>query len=162
MSKILLNLILPTVLTASAMPAFSADIVDTAANSGSFKKFVAALKTSALNEKLKNSGPYTVFAPTDEAFAKIPSDTWKQLSQDKEKLSQLLAYHVVPGKMLVTEVKPGKVTTAQGSPLTLKSDNGKVTVNGANVTESDVAADNGVIHAIDTVVLPPSEGKSDK
>jgi uncharacterized surface protein with fasciclin (FAS1) repeats len=132
----------------------AANIVETAASAGSFKTFVAALKAAGMNETLKNSGPYTVFAPTDEAFAKLPPGTWEALSKDKARLSKILAYYIVPGKMLVTEVKPGKVRTAGGGMLTLTSDNGKVTVNEANITQSDVTADNGVIHAIDTVVLP--------
>jgi uncharacterized surface protein with fasciclin (FAS1) repeats len=136
------------------VPAHCANIVETAAAAGSFKTFVAALKAAGFNESLKNSGPYTVFAPTDEAFSKLPAGTWEALSKDKAKLAQVLAYHIVPGKMLVTEVKPGKVKTTQGGMLTLTSDNGKVTVNDANITQSDVTADNGVIHAIDTVVLP--------
>jgi uncharacterized surface protein with fasciclin (FAS1) repeats len=139
----------------TAVPVFAADIVDTAATDGSFKVFVAALKTAGFAETLKNSGPYTVFAPTDEAFAKLPAGTWDAISKDKVKLAHVLAYHVIPGKVLVTEVKPGKVQSTEGSALTLTSDNGKVTVNNANITQSDVIADNGVIHAIDTVVLPP-------
>ena len=136
------------------IPAIAANIVDTATAAGSFKIFVAALKAAGFTESLKNSGPYTVFAPTDEAFSKLPAGTWEALSKDKVKLAQVLAYHIIPGKILITEVKPGKVKTTQGGMLTLTSDNGKVTVNDANITQSDVTADNGVIHAIDTVVLP--------
>jgi uncharacterized surface protein with fasciclin (FAS1) repeats len=146
---------LATVLCVGAGSVLAADIVDTAAADGSFKVFVAALKTAGFAETLKTSGPYTVFAPTDSAFAKLPAGTWDSLLKDKTKLARVLAYHVIPGKMLVTEVKPGKVKTTQGEVLTLTSDNGKVTVNGANVTQSDIAADNGVIHAIDAVALPP-------
>lgn len=135
--------------------AWAADLVDTAEQSGSFKVFVAALKTAGFSETLKNSGPYTVFAPSDEAFSKLPPGTWDALTKDKVKLAKVLSYHVVPGKTLVAEVKPGQVKTTEGQTLSLKSDNGKVTVNGANVTESDIGADNGVIHAIDTVVMPP-------
>jgi uncharacterized surface protein with fasciclin (FAS1) repeats len=142
-------------LSASTSAVLAADIVDTAAADGSFKVFVAALKTAGFAETLKTSGPFTVFAPTDSAFAKLPSGTWDSLLKNKAKLTKVLAYHVIPGKMLVTEVKPGKVKTMQGDVLTLTSDNGKVTVNGANVTQSDIAADNGVIHAIDAVALPP-------
>ncbi len=134
--------------------AHAANIVEAATSAGTFKTFVAALKTAGLADTLKNSGPYTIFAPTDEAFAKLPPGTWAALSKDKTRLSKVLAYHIVPGKILVAEVKPGKVRTTQGGMLTLTSDNGIVTVNNANVTQSDVTADNGVIHAIDTVVLP--------
>jgi uncharacterized surface protein with fasciclin (FAS1) repeats len=142
------------VVLSDGVPAVAANIVDTATAAGSFKTFVAALKAAGFTESLKNTGPYTVFAPTDEAFSKLPAGTWEALSKDKVKLAQVLAYHIIPGKVLITEVKPGKVKTTQGGMLTLTSDNGKVTVNDANITLSDVTADNGVIHAIDTVVLP--------
>lgn len=135
--------------------ASAADLVETADDAKTFKVFVAALKTSGFTETLKNTGPYTVFAPSDEAFAKLPPGTWDALVKDKVKLSRVLSYHVIPGKTMITEVKPGKVKTTQGDMLTLTSDNGKVTVNGANVIQSDLTADNGVIHAIDTVVMPP-------
>jgi uncharacterized surface protein with fasciclin (FAS1) repeats len=142
-------------LLSGILPALAANIVDTASNAGSFKIFVAALKSAGFDETLKNTGPYTVFAPTDEAFSKLPAGTWEAIVKDKVKLSDVLAYHVIPGKVLITEVKPGKVKTVQGETINLKSDNGKVTVNDANVTESDIKADNGVIHAIDKVNLPP-------
>lgn len=134
----------------------AADLVDTAATNNTFKIFVAALKAAGFTEALKAAGPYTVFAPTDDAFAKLPPGIWDDLSKDKIKLAQVLAYHVIPGKILVAEMKPGKVKTVQGSLLVLTSDNGKVTVNNANITQSDIVADNGVIHAIDTVVMPPN------
>jgi uncharacterized surface protein with fasciclin (FAS1) repeats len=134
--------------------ALAANLVETAAAAGSFKTFVAALKAAGFTDALEHTGPYTVFAPTDDAFAKLPAGTWNALSKDKVKLAQVLAYHIIPGKVTVMEVKPGKVQTTQGGMLTLTSDNGKVTVNEANITQSDVIADNGVIHAIDTVVLP--------
>jgi uncharacterized surface protein with fasciclin (FAS1) repeats len=136
--------------------ALAADIVATAATAGTFKIFAAAVKTAGFAEALKNPGPYTVFAPTDEAFAKLPAGTWDALSKDKVQLAQVLSYHVIPGKVMVTEVKPGKAKTVQGGPLTLTSDNGKMTVNNANITQSDIVADNGVIHAIDTVLMPPN------
>src|SRR3569623_43465 len=139
-----------------SVAALAADIVEAAATAGNFKSFVAALNSAGFNETLKNSGPYTVFAPTDEAFAKIPKDTWALISKDKVRLEHVLAYHVIPGKILVKEVKPGKAKTMEGDTLTLTSDNGKVTVNGANVTQSDIETDQGVMHAIDSVVLPPS------
>jgi uncharacterized surface protein with fasciclin (FAS1) repeats len=154
MKKFVINTVTAMLLALGA-PVLAADIVDTAAADGSFKVFVAALKTAGFAETLKNSGPFTVFAPTDAAFAKLPPGTWDSLLKDKVKLSQVLAYHVIPGKIMVSAVKPGKAKTAQGSEITLTSDNGKVTVNKANITQSDVIADNGVIHAIDTVVLPP-------
>jgi len=134
--------------------AFAADIIDTAAASGSFKTFVAAAKAAGLTDTLKSQGPYTVFAPTDEAFAKLPPETWNALIKDKVKLAQVLSHHIVPGKILVADVKPGPTKTVDGSSITLTSDNGKITVDNANVIQSDVVADNGVIQAIDAVVLP--------
>jgi uncharacterized surface protein with fasciclin (FAS1) repeats len=134
--------------------ALAADIVDTATEAGSFKTFVAALKAAGFADSLRSSGPYTVFAPSDEAFTKLPAGTWDALVKDKAKLAQVLSYHVVPGKITVADVKPGNIKTVQGDTLYLKSDNGNITVNDAKVIQSDVMADNGIIHAIDTVVLP--------
>ena len=134
--------------------AFGADLIDTAVSSGSFKTFVVAAKAAGLADTLRTQGPYTVFAPTDEAFAKLPADTLDALMKDKVKLAQVLSHHIIPGKILVADVKPGLTKTVDGSSITLKSDNGKITVDDANVVQSDVVADNGVIQAIDTVVLP--------
>lgn len=156
MKRRLTGLTIMVFFSIGTVSAYAADIVDTVAADRSFKTFTTALKTAGFAETLKNSGPYTVFAPTNEAFAKLPPGTWEQLSHDKVKLAKVLAYHVIPGKIMVSEVKPGNVKTTEGNTLKLTSDNGKVTVNDANITQSDLAADNGVIHAIDAVVLPPS------
>ncbi len=145
-----LALALPCFMPATAM---ALDLMQVAEQSGTFKAFVAAAKKSGLNETLKHGGPYTVFAPTDEAISNFGADRWQALEKDKSRLAQVLMGHVIPGKVLITEVKPGPVTTLAGSTLKLKSDNGKVTVDDANVTQSDVAADNGVIHAIDRVLV---------
>ncbi|HYD96068.1 MAG TPA: fasciclin domain-containing protein [Noviherbaspirillum sp.] len=134
--------------------AWSADLVETASTSGSFKTFLAAAKAAGIAETLKNSGPYTVFAPSDYAFNQLPPGTVDSLMKDKARLAEILSHHVIPGKVMVADVKPGKVKTIQGDELVLKSDNGKVTVDNANVVQSDMMADNGVIHEIDTVVLP--------
>ncbi|RZI43069.1 fasciclin domain-containing protein [Herbaspirillum sp. HC18] len=134
--------------------AYAADLVETAATSGSFKTFLAAAKAAGITETLKNSGPYTVFAPSDAAFNQLPPGTVSSLMKDKVRLAEVLSHHVIPGKVTVADVKPGKVTTIQGDVLTLTSDNGKVTVDNANVIQSDLIADNGVIHEIDAVVLP--------
>jgi len=141
-------------LALAAGAASAADLVDTAVASLNLKIFSAALKTAGLRETLRSTGPYTVFAPNDEAFNKLPPGAWDALSKDKVRLAALLAHHVIPGKVLITEIKPGKVQTIQGDAVTLKSDNGKVTVDQANVIESDLNADNGVIHVIDTVLMP--------
>ena len=134
--------------------AWSADLIETASSSGSFKTFLAAAKAAGMDDTLKTSGPYTVFAPSDSAFNQLPPGTVSSLMKDKERLAELLAHHVIPGKVTVADVKPGKVKTIQGDELTLTSDNGKVTVDNANVIQSDLAADNGVIHEIDAVVFP--------
>ena len=129
------------------------DIVDTAVSAGSFNTLVTAVEAAGLVDTLKGPGPFTVFAPTDEAFAKIPKADLDALLADKAKLSAVLTYHVVAGKVMAKDVKAGKVKTVQGSELTLGTMSG-VTVDNAKVVAADVVADNGVIHAIDSVVLP--------
>ncbi|OWW18533.1 fasciclin domain-containing protein [Noviherbaspirillum denitrificans] len=141
-------------LSSTYASAWAADLVETASTSGSFKTFLAAAKVAGITDTLKNSGPYTVFAPSDAAFNQLPPGTVNSLMKDKAKLVEILSHHVIPGKVTVAEVKPGKVQTIQGDTVTLKSDNGKVTVENANVVQSDMMADNGVIHEIDAVVLP--------
>ena len=150
MKKALLAAVFSTVVSAQA---FAADIVDTAVSAGSFKTLVTALKAAGLVDTLKGPGPFTVFAPTDEAFAKIPKADLDALLKDKAKLTAVLTYHVVPGKVMAKDVKPGKVKTVQGSELTIATTGG-VMVDNAKVVKTDVAASNGVIHVIDTVVLP--------
>ncbi len=129
------------------------DIVDTAVAAGNFKTLAAALTAAGLIDTLKGPGPFTVFAPTDEAFAKIPKADLDALLKDKAKLSAVLTYHVVSGKVMAKDVKAGKVKSVQGAELTLATASG-VTVDGAKVVQADIVADNGVIHVIDSVVLP--------
>jgi len=136
-----------------ASAAQAADIVDTAVAAGNFNTLATALKAAGLVETLKGSGPFTVFAPTDAAFAKVPPEQLQALLNDKEKLVAVLTYHVVPGAVMSKDVQAGMVKTVQGSSLTV-STMGGVKVNNANVTAVDIVADNGVIHVIDTVVLP--------
>ena len=112
-----------------------------------------ALEKAGLIDTLKGKGPFTVFAPTDAAFAKVPKADLDALLADKEKLVAVLTYHVVPGNVMAKDVKAGKVKTVQGSDLTLTTSGG-VKVDGANVVKTDIVADNGVIHVIDSVVLP--------
>lgn len=133
--------------------AAAADLVDTAEKSSEIRTFYEALKTTETGNVLKKSGPYTVFAPSNSAFDKLPPGQKDALLKDREKLQEVLAHHVMPEKLVVAEVKPGPARTLNGE-ITLKSDNGKVTVDEANVTLSDIEADNGVIHIIDTVLLP--------
>ena len=136
--------------------AFSAqakDIVDTAVAAGNFKTLATALGAAGLVDTLKGKGPFTVFAPTDEAFAKIPKADLDALLKDKAKLTSVLTYHVVPGKVMAADVKAGKVKTVQGSELTVTTMGG-VKVDAANVVKTDIVADNGVIHVLDTVIMP--------
>ena len=129
------------------------DIVDTAVATGSFKTLTTALQAAGLVDTLKGKGPFTVFAPTDEAFAKVPKADLDALLKDKAKLTAVLTYHVVPGKVMAADVKAGKVKTVQGSELTV-STMGGVKVDAANVVKTDIVADNGVIHVIDSVIMP--------
>ena len=137
-----------------ANAASATNLVEKSASATNLRTFTALLKASGLDGSLKSGGPYTVFAPDDGAFAKLAPGSREALSKDKVGLAAMLSHHIIPGRMLVTEIRPGKTTTLQGDALILKSDNGKVTVDQANVIESDVAADNGVIHVIDTIVMP--------
>jgi len=139
--------------TLIATNALGKDIVDTAVSAGTFNTLATALKAAGLTDTLKGPGPFTVFAPTDAAFAKLPQDQLQALLADKSKLTAVLTYHVVPGVVMSKDVKPGMVKTVQGSNLNVTTMGG-VKVNSANVTTVDIVADNGVIHVIDTVVLP--------
>ncbi|MFN0108385.1 MAG: fasciclin domain-containing protein [Blastocatellia bacterium] len=131
------------------------DIVDTAVAAGSFKTLAAALQAAGLIETLKGKGPFTVFAPTDEAFAKLPAGTVEALLKDKEKLTKILLYHVVSGNVMAKDVVKLKTAkTVQGSSVKITVKGGKVMVDGANVVKTDIAASNGVIHVIDSVIMP--------
>ncbi|MGE0825967.1 MAG: fasciclin domain-containing protein [Candidatus Binatia bacterium] len=133
------------------------DIVDTAVAAGSFTTLVSAVKAADLVETLKGDGPFTVFAPTDEAFAKLPKETLENLlkPENKAKLQAILTYHVVPGKVMAADVvKMDSAKTVNGQALTIAANNGSVMVDGAKVTSTDIESSNGVIHVIDTVVLP--------
>jgi uncharacterized surface protein with fasciclin (FAS1) repeats len=131
-----------------------ADIVDTAVNAGSFSTLVAAVKAAGLVDTLKGAGPFTVFAPTDDAFAKLPEGTVDALLQDIPQLKKILTYHVVSGKVLAADVvKLKSAKTVEGTEVKIDASNG-VKLNDSTVTTADVAADNGVIHIIDTVLIP--------
>jgi uncharacterized surface protein with fasciclin (FAS1) repeats len=131
-----------------------ADIVDTAVQAGSFKTLVAAVQAAGLVDTLKGAGPFTVFAPTDEAFAKLPQGTVDALLKDIPKLTKILTYHVVSGKVLAADVvKLKSAKTVEGTEVKIDASNG-VKINDAKVSTPDVAADNGVIHIIDTVLIP--------
>jgi len=150
MKKILIASVLAFGMTLTAQ---AKDIIDTAVAAGNFKILATALTAAGLIDTLKGKGPFTVFAPTDAAFAKIPKADLEALLKDKAKLTAVLTYHVVPGKVMAADVKAGKVKTVQGSELTI-STTGGVMVDKAKVTATDIVADNGVIHVIDTVVIP--------
>ncbi|MFN9473203.1 fasciclin domain-containing protein [Acidovorax sp.] len=137
----------------AAFNVMAQDIVDTAVKAGNFKTLVAAVQAAGLVDTLKGPGPFTVFAPTDEAFAKIPKATLDGLLKDKAALTQVLTYHVVPGKVMAKDVKAGKVKTVQGQELTISTNSG-VMVDQSKVIATDVDTSNGVIHAIDTVLMP--------
>lgn len=134
------------------------DIVDVAVGAGSFKTLAAALQAADLVTTLKSAGPFTVFAPTDEAFAKLPPATLQKLllPENKAKLQAVLTYHVVAGRVPAAKViKMTTATTVNGAQLPISSGNDGVTVGGANVVKTDIKASNGIIHVIDTVMLPP-------
>jgi len=132
------------------------DIVTVASEAKNLTTLVTAVKAAELVETLQGAGPFTVFAPTDAAFAKLPKETLADLlkPENKEKLVAILTYHVVPGKIMAADVKAGEVTTANGKELEIKVKDGVVTVDGAKVLTTDIPASNGVIHLIDTVVMP--------
>ena len=133
------------------------DIVDTAVSAGSFNTLAAALEAAGLVETLKGKGPFTVFAPTDQAFAKLPEGTLKSLLKpaNKDKLTAILTYHVVAGNVKSADViKLTSAKTVNGQSVTVKVVGGKVLINGATVVKADIAATNGTIHVIDTVLLP--------
>jgi uncharacterized surface protein with fasciclin (FAS1) repeats len=132
------------------------DIVAVASRAGNFNTLVAAVKAAGLVETLQGPGPFTVFAPTDEAFAKLPKGTVEGLlkPENKAKLGAILSYHVLAGKVMAAAVKTMKAKTVNGQSLDVKVANGAVTVDNAKVIKTDVAASNGVIHVIDSVVLP--------
>jgi uncharacterized surface protein with fasciclin (FAS1) repeats len=136
------------------------DIVETAIASGSFETLVAAVKTAGLVETLKGEGPFTVFAPTDEAFAKLPDGTVEALLADKEKLTAILTYHVVPGKVMASDViKLDKAETVNGQHVTIVANDAGVMVDNASVVKTDIVCSNGVIHVIDAVILPGDTAK---
>lgn len=136
----------------------SKDIVTTAVDAGIFKTLATALTEAGLIETLQGKGPFTVFAPTDEAFAKLPKGTVEGLLKDKETLKKVLLYHVVSGNIMASDVvKLSEATTVEGSKVKIKVVDGSVMINDAKVTTADVKASNGVIHIIDTVLLPPTK-----
>ena len=142
-----------------AFAADKKDIVDTAVGAGSFKTLVAAVQAAGLVETLKGAGPFTVFAPTDEAFAKLPAGTVESLlkPENKEKLVAVLTYHVVPGKVMAADVvKLTEAPTVQGSKAKVKVVDGAVMIDNAKVVKTDIETSNGVIHVIDAVILPPA------
>ena len=132
-----------------------ANIVETAVGAGAFNTLVAAVQAAGLDETLASGGPFTVFAPTDDAFAKLPEGTVEGLLADKEKLTAVLTYHVVSGKVMAADVvNLTEAPTVQGQNVNIDAANGSVKINEANVVQADIECDNGVIHVIDSVILP--------
>ena len=157
----MMKTLIAAALVASAFAAQAKDIVDTAVAAGSFKTLATALQAAGLIETLKGKGPFTVFAPTDAAFAKLPAGTVESLlkPENKAKLTAILTYHVVSGEVPASQVLTmdgQSVATVNGAEVTISVDGDKVMVNEANVTQVDVAASNGIIHVIDAVLLPPA------
>jgi len=151
--KKILSVIALAIFAVTAAPA--ADIVDTAVSAGSFKTLVKAVQAAGLVDTLKGPGPFTVFAPTDEAFAKLPAGTLESLLANPEQLKKVLTYHVVAGKVMASDVvKLSEAKTVQGSAAKIKVSGGAVMIDNAKVVKTDIACDNGVIHVIDTVILP--------
>ncbi len=145
-----------TLVTNQVSAAEEKTIVGVAAGAGQFNTLVAAVKAAGLVDTLNGKGPFTVFAPTDEAFAKLPAGTVEGLlkPENKEKLAGILTYHVVAGKVMAADVKTSMVKTVNGKEASIKVAAGKVTIGAANVVKTDIAASNGVIHVIDTVLIP--------
>lgn len=142
----------------SIFTASAGDIVDTAVSAGQFTTLVKAVQAAGLVDTLKSAGPFTVFAPTDDAFAKLPAGTVESLLANPDKLKQVLLYHVVAGKVTAADVvKIKKAKTVQGSEAKVKVNGGSVMIDGANVVKTDIMTDNGVIHVIDSVILPPAK-----
>jgi len=150
----------PAAAPAEVAPAepMTQDIVDIAVADGRFTKLVAAVQAAGLVDTLKGEGPFTVFAPTDDAFAKLPEGTFEALAADVPLLTDILLYHVVPGKVMAADVVTlTSADTVLGQPVTISVEDGKVMINDATVLITDIEASNGVIHVIDTVILPPSQ-----
>jgi transforming growth factor-beta-induced protein len=143
---------------AGAETAGKKDIVETAMGAEQFKTLVKGVKAAELVDVLKGEGPFTVFAPTDEAFAKVPKEQMEALLKDKAQLQTVLTYHVVPGKVMAADVvKLKSAETAEGKPVKITVEQGKVKINDSNVVKTDIECSNGVIHVIDAVLLPPSK-----
>jgi len=152
--------VIDTVLLPPAADAMSTaltmDIVDTAVGAGNFKTLAAALKAAGLIDALKGAGPFTVFAPTDEAFTALPKGTLEALLKDPKKLADILKYHVVAGKVLAADAaKLTEAKTLEGAPIKITVKDGKVFINDAEVTTADILTTNGVIHVINKVIMPP-------
>jgi uncharacterized surface protein with fasciclin (FAS1) repeats len=158
MKKFIATLALVAATSATSVQAQDKDIVETAIAAGSFKTLVAAVQAAGLVETLKGTGPFTVFAPTDEAFAKLPAGTVEALLQDKEKLAAILTYHVVAGKVMAADaVKLTEAKTVNGASAKISVMGGTPMIGNAHIVQTDIVASNGVIHVIDTVILPPQE-----
>ena len=156
MKKIsLISLLMVLCLSACATPPAPMTISDTAAATPQLSTLTKLINDAGLTETLKAPGPYTVFAPTDDAFKAVPAKTLDALSKDKALLISLLTYHVVPGKLTAADVKNGPVTTVQGAPVSLYRSGSFVTVENAVVTTADLEASNGVVHIVDQVLIPP-------
>lgn len=159
MKKLIVSLFGLIALSSVSFAEEKKDIVDTAVAAGKFNTLVAAVKAAGLVDTLKGKGPFTVFAPTDEAFAKLPAGTVEKLlkPENKKMLTDILTYHVLSGKVMAADVKTMEAKTVQGSSAAIKVADGKVTIDKANVVKTDIEASNGVIHVIDAVIMPAAK-----
>ena len=149
--------LMPLMVSAQSMKMDKRDIVDTAMSAGMFNTLVTALKAAGWDDELKGKGPFTVFAPSDEAFAKLPAGTVEKLlmPENREMLAKILTYHVVPGNAMASNVAKMKSwKTVQGQEIWVKSKDGKVWINNATIVKADIGTSNGTIHVIDTVLMP--------
>ena len=145
-----------TCMMASAADMSNKNIVQIASSNHEFSTLVKAIKAAGLVDTLEGTGPFTVFAPTNAAFAKLPKGTLEKLLQNKQQLVAILTYHVVPGDIMSKDIQPGQVKTVQGGMLNITQKDGAVYVNDAKVIKADIQASNGVIHVINTVLMPPA------
>lgn len=156
-SLLALTVILSPVAARAEKP--TKNVVEIAAGNKDFSTLVTAIKAAGLAETLSGTGPFTIFAPTNEAFAKLPAGTLEDLlkPENKDKLAAILTYHVLAAKVMGTDVKAGKAETVNGAELTITTEGGGVMVNKAKVTKTDIAGTNGIIHVIDSVLMPPAK-----
>lgn len=153
-------LVFASMMASAAANMADKNIVQVASSDREFSTLVKAIKAAGLADTLQGTGPFTVFAPTNAAFAKLPKGTLEKLLHNKQQLADILTYHVISGDIMSKNIQPGKVKTVQGGMVTISSHEGTLFVNNAKVEKADIKASNGVIHVINTVLMPPAAGPS--